>query len=64
MILGYRGPYNVTSNRPPIKIAGRDYKSKQTLYYFPSKKLLPGDRIRDFRSLPPGVLIFLPATRS
>jgi hypothetical protein len=63
MIIGYRGPYKVTSNRFPIRIAGMHYKAKDTLYYFPNQKLISGDRIKDFSSLPLGVLIFLP-TRS
>ena len=64
MIIGYRGPYKVTSNRFPIRIAGIHYKAKDTLYYFPDKTLISGDKIRDFSSLPSGVLIFLPARDS
>ena len=61
MIVGYRGPYKVTGRRPPVKIAGRGYKNKETLYYFPNSKIISGDRIPNFRQLPRGVLIFLPA---
>jgi hypothetical protein len=61
VIVGYSGPYKVTSRRPPLEIAGVRYKKKSTLYYFPNKKLIPGDQVKDFRRLPRGVLIFLPS---
>lgn len=61
VIVGYSGPYKVTSRRPPLEIAGMRYKKKSTLYYFPNKKLIPGDQVKDFRRLPRGVLIFLPS---
>jgi hypothetical protein len=64
MIVGYRGPYEVTVRRPPIRIAGMNYKGKETLYFFPNKKLMCGDRIKDFRRLPPGVLMFVPKKSS
>ena len=60
VIVGYSGPYKVTSRRPPLKIAGMRYKKESTLYYFPNKKLIPGDQVKDFKRLPRGVLIFLP----
>jgi hypothetical protein len=61
VIVGYSGPYKVTPRRPPLKIAGMRYKKESTLYYFPNKKLIPGDQVKDFRRLPRGVLIFLPS---
>jgi hypothetical protein len=61
VIVGYSGPYKVTSRRPPLEIAGTKYKKESTLYYFPNKKLIPGDQVKDFRRLPHGVLIFLPS---
>jgi hypothetical protein len=60
MIVGYRGPYKVSARRPPIKIAGKRFNHKDTLYYFPNKKLVFGNRIEDFKRLPQGVLIFVP----
>ena len=45
VIVGYSGPYKVTPRRPPLKIAGMRYKKESTLYYFPNKKLIPGDQI-------------------
>ena len=64
MIVGYRGPYKVTRSRPPIKIAGANYKTKKTVYYFPNKRLVPGDKVKSFRRLPAGVLMFVPEKRS
>jgi N-acetyl-anhydromuramyl-L-alanine amidase AmpD len=61
MIVGYRGPYEVTPSRPAGKIAGTNYNRKDTLYYFPNKKIVSGNSVRDFRRLPKGVLVFLPA---
>jgi hypothetical protein len=61
VIVGYSGPYKVTPRRPPLKIAGMRYKKESTLYYFPDKKLIPGDQVKDFKRLPRGVLIFLPS---
>ena len=61
VIVGYSGPYKVTSRRPPLEIAGTKYKKESTLYYFPNKKLIPGDQVKDFKRLPRGVLIFLPS---
>jgi N-acetylmuramoyl-L-alanine amidase len=61
VIVGYSGPYKVTPRRPPLKIVGMRYKKESTLYYFPNKKLIPGDQVKDFRRLPRGVLIFLPS---
>jgi N-acetylmuramoyl-L-alanine amidase len=61
VIVGYSGPYKVTSRRPPLEIAGMRYKKESTIYYFPNKKLIPGDQVKDFRRLPRGVLIFLPS---
>jgi len=61
MIVGYRGPYKVTANKPAGIIAGNNYNKKDTLYYFPNKKIVTGDTVRDFKRLPKGVLVFLPA---
>jgi hypothetical protein len=61
MIIGYRGPYKVTGRRPPAAIAGDKYNHNDTLYYFPNKKIVSGNDIRDFKRLPKGVLLFLPA---
>jgi N-acetylmuramoyl-L-alanine amidase len=61
MIIGYQGPYRVTSGNPASKIAGWKYNHEDTLYYFPNKKIVSGKSIKDFKRLPEGVLIFIPA---
>jgi hypothetical protein len=61
MIVGYQGPYRVTGRKPAGSIAGDKYNHEDTLYYFPNKKIISGNSIRDFKRLPEGVLIFLPA---
>lgn len=61
MIIGYQGPYRVTSGKPAGSIAGQKFNHEDTLYYFPNKKIVSGNSIRDFKRLPEGVLIFIPA---
>jgi hypothetical protein len=60
IIVGYRGPYKISGAKPPIKIAGQNYNDKKTIYYFPNKKLVSGDKINNFICLPPNVFLFLP----
>ncbi|MFH1755371.1 MAG: peptidoglycan recognition family protein [Candidatus Latescibacterota bacterium] len=60
MIVGYRGPYEVTGQRPPSVIAGPQYNQDDTLYYFPDNQLLTGSSVKDFSRLPKGVLLFIP----
>ena len=44
-----------------VTIAGKRYRSKETLYYFPDRTFVAGNHIKDFKRLPRGVRIFLPA---
>lgn len=60
MIIGYKTPQKLTSSRQAIKIAGSRYNHKNTLYYFPRKGLISGNEIKSFKSIPLGVLVFLP----
>lgn len=62
LIIGYKGPYRLSKDRTAYRIAGLKYKDQKTIYYLPSKKLLNGNKIRDFSQLPTGTYIFLPAT--
>ena len=39
MIIGYRGPYEISKDRSAYRIAGRDYKSQDTIYYLPTNQL-------------------------
>jgi hypothetical protein len=60
LIIGYRGPFRITSKRYPRDIAGNRYNHPDVIYHYPSHKLIAGNRIRDFRKLPFGTLLFLP----
>ncbi|MGB5749592.1 MAG: peptidoglycan recognition family protein [Desulfobacterales bacterium] len=62
LIIGYKGPYKLNKDRTAFRIAGFKYKDHETIYYLPSKKLLNGNKIRDFSQLPIGTYIFLPST--
>ena len=64
ILVGYRGPYKITRTKPPGKIAGTRYNHQKTVYLFPNKTLKTGDKIKDFKKLPRGVKIFLPAETS
>lgn len=64
ILVGYRGPYRVTSSRPPVLIAGNSYRDARTLYLFPDSSLVSGPEIRDFRRLPRGVRILVPSESS
>ncbi len=62
LIVDYRGPYTLQTNRSAYGIAGNKYKDRRTIYYLPSQKLMAGDEIDDFTELPTGTLMFLPST--
>lgn len=62
LIVGYKGPYQVRLDQSAFRIAGHGYKDRKTIYYLPSKKLLSGNKIKDFSQLQSGTLVFIPAT--
>jgi hypothetical protein len=62
MIIGYKGPYKLHKDHTAFRIAGLSYKDQRTIYYLPSKKLVSGNKIKDFSRLPTGTLVFLPVT--
>jgi hypothetical protein len=64
IIIGYQRPLPLTRGNAPIQIAGKRYNDRNTLYYFPNKALIPGDRIKNFTHMPSGVLVFLPKKSS
>lgn len=61
LIIGYTGPYKLHKDRNAFHIAGFRYKDQNTIYYLPSKKLVNGDKIKDFSRLPTGTFVFIPA---
>ena len=60
MLVGYKGPYKLRKNNTAFNIAGFRYKDHRTIYYLPSKKLISGNKIKDFSRLPRGTFVFLP----
>ena len=64
LIIGYRQPVRITSKRLPLTVAGKQYNHPQTIYYFPDRSLVPGNRVKDFKDLPSGVFVFIPIKRS
>jgi N-acetyl-anhydromuramyl-L-alanine amidase AmpD len=61
LIIGYKGPYKLHKGQSAFSIAGFNFNDQKTIYYLPSKKLLRGDKIKDFSQLHSGTLVFLPA---
>ena len=62
LIIGYKGPYKLHKDQTAFRVAGFRYKDHKTIYYLPSRKLLSGNKIKDFSQLQSGTLVFLPAT--
>lgn len=60
LVVGYKGPFDVTKNRTAYKIAGAKYKAPGTIYHIPGRGPVQGDRISDFSDLPKGTGIYLP----
>jgi hypothetical protein len=64
VFVGYQGPYRITSSRPPIVIAGNRYRDRDTLYVFPDRRILSGAEIKNWKRLPRGVRMLVPADKS
>ncbi len=60
LLIGYKGPFEVSKDRSAYSIAGSRYKHPQTIYYLPSRELLGGNKITDFSRLQAGTLVFIP----
>ncbi len=60
LLLGYKGPFQITKSQTAYKIAGNKYKAPETIYYLPPGTLATGDKMIDFTHLPKGVQVFLP----
>lgn len=64
LIVGYRGPYRISRDRPPLRIAGNRYDDRNTVYLFPDSSLRTGNSIGNCTALPMGVSIFLAVDES
>ncbi len=60
LIVGYKGPFKITKAQTAYKIAGQKYKDPETVYFLPPEKLIAGNKMKDFSSLPRGTQMFLP----
>ena len=60
MIIGYNGPYRLNKDQTAFHIAGFRYNHQRTIYFVPPKKLISGNKIKDFSRLPSGTLVFIP----
>ena len=60
LVVGYKGPFAVTTGRTAYKIAGAKFKAAGTIYRIPGRGPIPGDRISNFSDLPKGTGIYLP----
>ncbi|MEN8222745.1 MAG: peptidoglycan recognition family protein [Acidobacteriota bacterium] len=61
MITGYIGPYPLgsTKGKTAWGIAGKDYNSKETIYYIPGTGIVTGDKMSSFTDLPKYSKIFI-----
>ena len=60
LIVGYKGPFELRKDQSAYRIAGKGYKDARTIYYFPTRELVRGHKIKDFTQLQLGTLVFLP----
>lgn len=60
LVVGYKGPFEITKQLTAYKIAGQKYKHNAVIYHLPDGRLVSGDKISDFNTLPEGVNLFLP----
>ena len=60
LVVGYKGPFNLTKYKTAYKIAGAKFKDPGTIYNIPGRGPVPGNKISDFSDLPKGTGIYLP----
>jgi N-acetylmuramoyl-L-alanine amidase len=63
LIVGYQGPFFITSEKTAYRIAGQKYKDRTTVYFLPPGRVKTGEDIIDFNDLPAGSRIYLPLDR-
>ncbi|MEI7742070.1 MAG: peptidoglycan recognition family protein [bacterium] len=57
IVLGCAEVATLTLERGPMRVAGREYSSKLTLYLFPTGEVQTGERIKNWSGLPNGTRI-------
>lgn len=60
LVVGYKGPFNLTKYKTAYKIAGAKFKDPGTIYNIPGRGPVPGNKISDFSDLPKGTGVYLP----
>lgn len=60
LVVGYQGPFFITSGTTAFKIAGQKYKDLTTVYFLPPGHVKTGEDITDFNDLPSGSRVYLP----
>jgi len=60
LIVGYQGPFGITSENTAYRIAGQKYKKQTTVYHLPPGFVKTGTEIPDFAGLPEGSALYLP----
>lgn len=60
LVVGYKGPFNITKHKTAYGIAGRKFKDPGTIYHIPGRGPVPGNSVSDFSNLPKGTNIYLP----
>lgn len=60
LVVGYKGPFEITKERSAYRISGQRYKDPAVIYHLPGKGPVAGDKMGDFSHLPRGVTVYLP----
>jgi len=60
LVVGYKGPFNVTKYKTAYGIAGVKFKDPGTIYHIPGRGPVPGNRVPNFSDLPKGTGVYLP----
>nr|WP_321404651.1 peptidoglycan recognition family protein [uncultured Desulfobacter sp.] len=60
LVVGYKGPFNLTKYKTAYKIAGAKFKDPGTIYNIPGRGPVQGNKISDFSDLPKGTGVYLP----
>ena len=60
LVVGYKGPFNITKQKTAYGIAGAKFKDPGTIYHIPGRGPVQGNEVPDFSDLPKGTSIYMP----
>ncbi len=60
LVVGYKGPFTISTDKTAYGIAGKKFKNAGVVYYIPGQGPVPGNQVLDFNDLPEGTALFLP----